>query len=212
MDKHAYERLMGLTIGKTASYGQEFVGAVGPVALSSAVPGLLQVVSPVNMAGSLAGFADSADKDPEEALKKLNKSDMTSFVPGIADYRITRRMINTNKLYGSDQPRTREVLRALLGASSIALPTAASAGVGGLIGKATGGRTGAIIGAGVGAGIGLASTALAQIIGAVAAGITKRRTDDEQRKAIADGNAKFLIPGYASYDAWKTLGKSMDVK
>lgn len=206
MDKYAYEKLMGLTLNKQANLTEEMVSRVGS--------GIVYPIGyPLTTAGHLTGLADAADADPKAALKKLNESDKTSYIPGVGEYRLARRVINTNKLYGSEYPRTRELMRNLLGAASITVPAAIGAGVGHMIGKAADPKgPGAIIGTGAGMIVGGLGAAVAHVVGAVAAGIHKRRTDDEQRKAIADGNAKFIIPGYATYDYFKTLGKSRDIK
>ena len=49
------------------------------------------------------------------------------------------------------------------------------------------------------------------LVATVAAAITKRRTDEEQRKASTSSKWKYLIPGYATYDRYKTMGKSMEL-
>ena len=53
---------------------------------------------------------------------------------------------------------------------------------------------------------------LADLIGVIAAASTKRRTDEEQQQASTASKWKYLIPGYATYDYWKTMGKSEDLQ
>ena len=68
-----------------------------------------------------------------------------------------------------------------------------------------------MLGAGMGAVGGAGLSMLAGLIGTVAAGITKTRTDEAQRKASTSSGWKYAIPGYAPYDLYKTIGKSKEV-
>lgn len=60
-----------------------------------------------------------------------------------------------------------------------------------------------VIGAAAGAGV----NALANLVGMVAAGLTKTRTLEEQReKGDNIGAARYLIPGVATYNMFKGMG------
>jgi hypothetical protein len=49
---------------------------------------------------------------------------------------------------------------------------------------------------------------LANLGGAIGAGFTKRRTAEEQKEYTNKGTAKeYLIPGQATYNNWKSLGR-----
>jgi hypothetical protein len=55
---------------------------------------------------------------------------------------------------------------------------------------------------------GLGGGMLANLGGAIGAGFTKRRTAEEQKEYTNKGTAKeYLIPGQATYNNWKSLGR-----
>lgn len=59
--------------------------------------------------------------------------------------------------------------------------------------------------------VGLPFLYVPNLVGTIAAAISDRRTDEEQRKASTSSKWKYLIPGYATYDRYKTMGKSREL-
>lgn len=232
MDKYAYERLMGLTLNKRATNDSMVADTVGSVVMPEVTNKILANLTPHSLGtlaeygGGLSAYLEPAADDPKAEIDKLNEHKYIGFIPGVGSYKRRRRVINTDKHYGSKHPRTRNFLRSLSGE---AIPVT-SAIIGSILGmkyfrsnfdgmmppgmgqQIDMSAVEKLHGAMMGGGLGYLLGSIPNIIGAVAAGITKRRTDDEQRKASTGSYAKFLIPGYASYDDWKTMGKSRDIK
>lgn len=128
---------------------------------------------------------------------------------------MSKRLANTHKVYGSESPRAKALNQGLGPSTQILLSTLIGGGIGGVLGSAFGNDIGIGTGSGIasGAGIGMASGAIlgagSQLVGALAAALTRTRTAEEQRKASNQGSLRnHLIPGYGMYDYFKTLGHS----
>lgn len=134
------------------------------------------VGAPITGGGSLVGAF--AEPEGYKYFKDRAKSNAgyTGLIPGVGSYHIMRRNVNTNKHFGDESPRAREVARYF----------------GGIPGSAM-------------------TLGLADLTAAIASAITARRTDEEQRKASTSSKWKYLIPGYGTYDYFKTQGKSSDL-
>lgn len=178
--------------------------------LMGAVPGLGNVVNTGAYIGGLASNVESED-GKREAVRAL--------IPGVGSYRFGNRIrsqvlkelddIKANKDYAGARPKAHAIAEHLGGLTS---PLAAAL-LGGALGAGAGGLTGkgenAAFGAGVGAIGGAATAGLAQVIGAIAAGIKRRRTKEEQIKSDKGSLlAKYLLPGVSTYDYYKRIGRS----
>lgn len=188
--------------------------------VTSAIP----YVNVANLPGSIAGHIE--DPTGEKELKDLNTNESTkaySLIPGIGAYRSAKRLSNVHKMYGAESPRAKAVHQVVGPATQALLSTLIGAGIGGVVGnmaskylpddempdglskEVAATSAGALTGAGIGA----TSSVAASLIGAVAAAISKTRTAEEQREASNAGSlAHYLVPGYGTYDRFKTLGHS----
>lgn len=165
-------------------------------------------------AGSAAGTLDTPA--PEEEEKKWDKTPGKNWIPGVGTYRLTRRQKRQlvddkgNSPHAISQgfgPYTSMLASMLAGGAAGSL---LGGGVGAGVGGAGGALDGAAGGAGVGAVVGGGAALLANLIGAGAAAFTPTRTKEQQKAYANSGTAKeYLIPGQASYNVWKTLGRSI---
>lgn len=181
---------------KQASLGTDVGGAF----LGSQIP----YVGPLfNLGGNLHGFMDDDTNVP---------GDSKGLIPGVGDSRLLRRQRRVRKelVPESSFQRSRILSDQMTPLTSTVLLGLAGAGVGGAVSSGSG-ENGVIKGAGIGAGIGLAGG----LLGALLAGITRRRTAEEQRAAEKQpAMLAHVVPGLGTYNLWKRLGYSQnyDVK
>ena len=159
-----------------------------------------------NSIGSMAGLLTDDFKDQDEsALKAL--------IPGVGGYRLGKRLSSQVKHEQEDarslgRKDVSPVAHAMAETFGPATSTLASTLLGGGIGAAIH-RKDRGKGFGVGAGIGAGASMLAHLIGAIAAGVKRRRTKGEQLDSDSKSVAsKYLLPGVASYNSYKRLGRS----
>ena len=209
MDKQAYEHMMGSVLNKSAS---SYVDSLGEI-ITSSIP----YVNVGNTIGAVAGYLEEPTGRKElEGLNKANtKNKSYSLIPGIGAYRNVKRITNTHKAYGAKSSRAKAIHQAIGPATQVLLSSLIGAGIGGVVGGVFGDNigvgkvTGIAGGAGIGMSAGAAIGAGSQLVGALAAALTRTRTAEEQRKASTQGSARnYLIPGYGTYDHFKTLGHS----
>jgi hypothetical protein len=178
---------------KQASLGTDVGGAF----LSSQIP----YVGPfVGLGGTLHGFTSDDTDVP---------GDSKGLIPGVGGSRLIRRHRRVRKelVPESRFQRSRIISDQIAPLTPAVLLGLAGAGVGSAV---SGGR-GARIGAGIGAGIGVAGG----LLGALLAGITRRRTAEEQLAAEKQPAAlAHVVPGLGTYNLWKRLGysRNYDVK
>ena len=211
MNKQAYERVVGSVLSKKAGVTSDILlGAVGGAplgALEFVAPGLGNAASTV--VGNAGGIAGAST--PAGDIKDLDKNPALSLIPGVAAYRLQQRVQAAAKKYGDKSPRARTFSTMYGPATSTLLTALLGAGIGAGVGAFTGKPgAGALIGGGTGAGV----ASLANLLGTIGAGIMPRRTDEEQKATSGDTQKilNYTVPGVAAYDAWKTLGKSRDIK
>lgn len=192
--------LRRLALMKCAGIATDYLATV-PTAVASNIPVLGLPISLAGMGGTAAGLLreTKGDENPKTEGKNL--------IPGVGSYRLAqriRRVADQSDRAGAKG--TRNLLAEVLGGLTAPI---VGAGVGGLAGlgisAATGSNKG--VGAGIGAGAG---AALPQLIGALAAAVTKRRSRKEQTASDTSGRAtaKYLVPGLGVYDYLKRLGAS----
>lgn len=162
--------------------------------------------------GSAAGGLDTPAT--EEAEKEWDKTPSKNWIPGVGTYRLARRQRRQliddkgNAPHAISQgfgPFTSTLASMLAGAGL-------GAGVGGSLAPQLGepGTWGAATGAGVGSLVGGGAGLLANLIGAGTAAFTPRRTKEQQKAYANSGTLKeYLVPGVASYNAWKSLGRTI---
>lgn len=158
-----------------------------------------------------AGTLDTPAPEAEE--KKWDKTPGKNWIPGVGTYRLRRRQ--KRQLVDDKGNAPHAISQGFGPYTSTLAAMLAGAGIGAGVGTAGGaieGKPG--LGAGVGAGAGAAAGAgyalLANLIGAGSAAFTPTRTKEQQKAYANSGTAKeYLIPGQASYNAWKTLGRSI---
>lgn len=200
-------------MGKKASQTKQ-AGPRGEIASTLLWPLAYPVGPAASSIGAAAGALDTPA--PEEEEKKWDETPEKNWIPGVGPYRLSRRLRKQlvddkgNAPHAISQgfgPYT-SALAAMLagGAAGGLLGGGIGAGVNGSEGALVGGGAGAGIGAGVGAGLGL----LANLVGAGAAAFTPRRTKEQQKAYANSGTLKeYLVPGTASYNAWKSLGRTI---
>ena len=167
-------------------------------------------------AGALDPFSYYAGLMQKQSPSEYRKGNVNlSFAPLVTANRVGRRqrmVAEESKQRGGRHPTGNLVAEQLPGIGALS-GGAAGVGVGASIGRLAGrvhtGK-GALIGAAVGGG---ASAASMMILAPILAAIRKRRTLDEQAAKETGGRiaAKYLVPGVASYDAWKRLGASRNL-
>lgn len=165
---------------------------------------------PATGIGGIAGWVDSAS-DAHEA--EYDKTPGSSWIPGVGAKRITTRL--KNQLTGSNGTRKRFWSSQFGPLTSLLLSSAAGAGIGAGAGALVNREEpsdGALAGAGVGALAGAGVGAGASLLAALIAAATKRRTKAEQL-AAADSSAgvaaDYLLPGAATYNNYKSIGRSL---
>ena len=180
-------------------------------ALSSYVPNITQeLILPgssfvTSNIGYIAGLL--ADQDNKQKGNGLN------FVPGVSGYRTGNRLktqvlreleyIKKNKQHQGARPVAHAVAEHLGHLTS----TLGTTGVGALLGSLLSKDRG--IGASIGANIGAGASAIANLGAAIAAGVKKRRTKEEQVESDKDSLLwKYLVPGSATYGLFKRIGRS----
>jgi len=162
--------------------------------------------------GQLAGMVSDPTTEAEEAIMDRNSG--TGFLPGVGAYRLERRLKRQNL---DDQGGTPHYWSQNFGGlTSGLLAGGAGAGIGAGVGALTGALsgTGAGEGAGKGAGVGalagLGTYGLAQLASAIAAGVRRRRTREEQKAYANSGTAaEWLVPGAATYGRLKSIGRAI---
>ena len=154
-----------------------------------------------------ASLQKKAENDP------VNVSGELVMVPGGGSYRLLRRRLKELENDKGDAPHF--VSQGVGPGTSLLATTGVGAGAGAalaalLAGKGDRGRM-AGVGAGIGAISGIAPWLLGEAIAPVAAAIKKRRTKEEQQAYANSGTLKeYLVPGVASYNAYKTLGRALE--
>lgn len=161
--------------------------------------------------GSLAGMVSNPTTEAEEAAMDRNTG--TGFLPGVGAYRLERRLKRQTQ---DDQGGTPHYWSQRFGGlTSGLLASGLGAGIGAGAGAITGALNGegagrgAGIGTGIGAIAGLGTAGLATLASAIAAGINRRRTREEQ-KAYANSSTapEWLVPGMAAYGRLKSFGRA----
>lgn len=191
---------------KAGPYSDIAYGLIPGAALGAIAPGLADAVG---IGGMVHGAVQPTPTEAEEA--KLDKEPLLAMAPGVAQSRVMRRLKRQNRADDGSQrhtwaqqfgPLTSTLLAAGAGAG-VGAGAGALAGEPGQRGAAAG--TGALIGAGIGAGGSLA----AHLLGAGLAGLTPTRTRAEQRAyANSDAAGEWIVPGLATYNAYKSYGRS----
>lgn len=190
---------------KAGPYSDIAYGMIPGAALGAIAPGLADAVS---IGGAIHGAVQPTPTEEEEA--KLDKEPLLSMAPGVAASRVMRRLKRQNRADNGSQRHTWAQQFGPL--TSTLLAAGAGAGIGAGAGALAGAGqrpeaagTGALIGAGIGAGGSLA----AHLLGAGLAGLTPTRTRAEQRAyANSDAAGEWLVPGLATYNAYKSYGRS----
>lgn len=191
-------------------------GAKGELASNLAQAGLAQIPTVVtqipgviNGAGSIVGAFSSPATEAEESKWDAGDSEVAGLLPGVAGYRMARRRKRQLK---ADEGGTPHYWSQAFGPlSALLIASGLGALGGGVVGGATNGfknDTNALIGAGIGAGVGAGGAALSELGALIAAAIKRRRSKEEQ-KAYANSStaSEWLVPGVATYNAWKTMGR-----
>ena len=165
--------------------------------------------------GSAAGGLDTPAT--EEAEKEWDKTPGKNWIPGVGTYRLARRQ---RRQLVDDKGNAPHAISQGFGPftstlASLLAGSAAGGLIGGGIGAGLSGSDGALAGGGAGAGAGAAvgggAALLANLLGGpLAAAFTKRRTKEQQKAYANSGTLKeYLVPGVASYNAWKSLGRTI---
>lgn len=192
------------------------LGDYGGAIATSVIP---YIGGPANVVGSIAGSLNEAPTEKEE--KDMDDNPTLSLVPGVGAYRVGRRLRAQTE---SDRGDFRHTLGTLFGDTTSTLATTTAATILGAALGAYGGKrygntgdkyqdigVGAGIGAMGGMALGAGGSLLAQIVAAIKAGVTPTRTKAEQRAYANDPSiaAEFLVPGVATYNRFKSYGRSM---
>lgn len=143
----------------------------------------------------------------------LNIAGELVVVPGSGTYRLARRREKDLQNKNGDSPHF--ISQALGPGTSLMTTSGAAAGIGAGLGALLGDKGYKSRMAGVGAGLGALSGGalwlLAELASPIRAAATKRRTKKEQEAYANSGTLKeYLVPGVASYNAWKTLGRALE--
>lgn len=185
----------------------------GPVndLIATQLYGSIPYVGPVaNAVGSIAGLVMDSD---DKAENDMNRSEGLGWLPGVGAARVTRRLKNQNTAADGSRKRFWSTTLGPLTSTLLAagVGAAAGAGIGGAVTSDSIGA-GALNGAGRGAVIGAGVAGGASLLAALIAACKKRRTKEEQLAAASDNSAvaaDYLVPGYATYNAWKSYGRSI---
>lgn len=184
-------------------------GPTGDIA-GSILWGQVPYVGPVsNVIGSYHGLGAAVSP---EAEANLDEHPAMALLPGVGASRQTQRLRNQLTAADGSSHRFWSTTNGQLTGNLI---TAAAGGTAGaLLGrKYLSDRLGEELGTGVGAvaGAGLSIGAV-NLLAALVAAATRRRTKEEQQEAAASGAgiaADYLVPGVASYNHWKSIGRSI---
>ena len=216
MDKKMYENVVGCVLQKQAGATADVIGSIVgglPTMLigNSIAPGAGRVLG--TAVGRGAGLIGAANPASPEDVKKFNDTPALSFIPGVGYYRISQRVQGTAKKYGDKAPRARALSTELGPVTSTLLSTLIGSGIGATTSLITGEPKDIIRGGIAGGLTGATAASIANLIGALSAGITPRRTDKEQKDSgrVSQKVMNYLVPGVATYDKFKTLGKSNEL-
>lgn len=194
-------------------------------AAMSSIYNAIPYLNAVQGIGGIAGLVEPPTG--KDALKQLNEnSDITRLLPGVSAARVNKRLTNTHKHYGAKSPRLK-AFNQVIGPSTQTLLSALAGGVIGSMVVPVAVRKGTEMGAFdkdsdmpsentlraggfmLGSAVGAGASGLAHLVGALAAGMSKTRTPEEQAKASNRSSlGHYLVPGYGMYDYYKTLGHS----
>jgi hypothetical protein len=169
-----------------------------------AVPGVGRLQAIGEGAGGLTGLLQEGP-DAEEKQRLADRPAALSLLPGVGTYNMARRakgVADQSAELGGEHPYANMWTEELAPISQIL----AGLGGGAAVGGAVRGREGVLPGMAIGAG----AASLPVLIGAIAAGIRKRRTEQEQADTETGGRValKALVPGVGTYDRFKRLGVS----
>jgi hypothetical protein len=192
---------------------------------ATAVYSAIPVVGIANTAGLIHGLASPTPSVNDEA--DMNATTTTGLLPGVSASRVIRRLKRQNRNRAGSSPRAISTVLAPLIHGAIGLVG------GGIIGGALGalkpvdrvnGMDGmpdksfedhqrnmnTVMGAGIGMQVGMLGLGAASLLSAGLAAATPTRTREEQEEAANESPvADYLIPGYAGYNYWKSMGRSM---
>lgn len=166
--------------------------------------------STANMAGNVHGFMSKAPTIAD--IKEMDKNTAIGFAPGVSQSRLLlrrraiRNLLNEDK---QDRPVSEILGRRLNPLASGVIGSGFGALTGGVIGARSGNAgNGALVGGVVGLPLGALTGAVSQRLGTMTAGLTKRRSLEEQYDYENRNNwlRHILVPGAASYDYYKGLG------
>ena len=165
---------------------------------------------PTAVKGTIAGY-----------LERDGSREAASYIPGGLSYNWSKRIQNQVKEQEAralkkklqSRARTNAAGEILGSATSMTLPTLLTTGIGAGIGALAvddGYRCGgALVGSIVGSLAGLGITATTNLVGALAAAITRRRTAEEQMQHDMSNHASnWIVPGVSTYNYYKRLGRS----
>lgn len=194
-------------MGKTASQIKQ-AGPRSEIASTMLWPLLPYAGSAAVGIGSAAGGLDTPAPEAEE--EKWDETPGKNWIPGVGTYRLTRRQ---RRQLVDDKGNAPHAISQGFGpfTSTLAAMLAGGAlgGIGGAVAKPNN-DVALGTGAGIGAAVGGGAALLANLIGAGTAAFTPRRTKEQQKAYANSGTLKeYLVPGAASYNAWKTLGRTI---
>ena len=181
-------------------------GAIEEAIMDQVYTAPIPVVGQANAIGGLAGMLRGPATAGEEEEWDNSKT-VPSYLPGTNAYRLNKRLKRQTEVEGGGTPHFWSQKFGPL--TSIGLLTA--------LGALGGGVTSNLIGNGASAGgfatagglAGLLAGLGMHAIGEVGAAITPTRTAQEQKDYANSSTAKeWLIPGYAPYNKWKSIGRS----
>ena len=176
---------------------------------ADALSDYMSSAGPISGIGSIIGALDTPASEEERA--DMDRSALRgALLPGVGAYRTERRMkgLLTNDKGNTPHywaqkfaPTLQSIgLPLILGGIGYSIPYMAGARYDKALNK------GFATGAGIGAGIGL----LSNLGGAIGAGLTRRRTAKEQKDYANSSSLKdWLVPGHATYNYWKTMGRNI---
>lgn len=179
--------------------------AVGSIAWSMDPTGIGSI------ANSIGGIHGLGAKVNPNAEAELDDHGARAILPGVGASRVIQRL--RNQLTANDGSSHRYWSTQTGQFTGNIIPGLIGAGVGAHIGANSADEenkgTGAIIG-GIAGGVG--TVAGINLLAALTAAVTRRRTKQEQAEAAASGGrvaADYLVPGHATYNLWKSYGRSI---
>lgn len=192
MYKYAKSRngALGQSVGSSLYQGAAAIPGVGPF-----------IAAPDTLMGTIGLMTGSAS---DKALDRYDRTVGVDVVPGVSSFRAARRRKRLSKDLGGSAFRPwGETFGGLTSAALLLI-------AGGLVGSQIGdtkqqrGRN-ATKGMLIGGGTALASP----VIGALTAAATRTRDRQAQQKyekSVGRGAANWFLPGFASYNKWKSRG------